>query len=129
MDYEPWFGEYAGGGAPVNGFENDGRTFMQFTGLLDKNGKEIYEGDILRSTETDEVYRIDEMLPAHRHDHSTNIGYYSDGKYETRDNPASRYTGDDWMSWPEMYEVIGNVYESPDLIPLPTPTPSPTGKV
>ena len=94
---------------------------MQFTGLLDKNGKEIYEGDIIKSKETDEVYRIDEMLPAHRQDHSTNIGYYIGGKYEIRKGVG--YTGDDWMSWTEMYEIIGNIYENPELIKSVWPPP------
>ena len=95
---------------------NETHVIMQSTGLTDKNGKEIYEGYILRSIETSEVYRIDDMLPAHRHDHCTNIGYFIDEKYHARDNVASRYTGDDWKSWPEMYEVIGNIYENSDLL-------------
>ncbi len=91
---------------------------MQFTGLLDKNGKEIYEGDILRSKENDEVWRVDEIVPLHRHSHVTNIGYFSGKKkYNLRENPAGRYDNmEDWMSWPEMYEIIGNIYETPELL-------------
>lgn len=90
-------------------------TIGQYTGLKDRNGKEIYEGDVLRYLE--EAYRVDEIVPVHRDSHVTNIGFWSGRKYFHR-TPASAYDNqDDWMSWPDMYEVIGNIYENPDLLP------------
>lgn len=74
---------------------------MQFTGLLDKSGKEIYEGDILEEygKGEGEPFVVKELLPLVRF-------------YENYPSP----TKDDWMSWPEQYEIIGNIYENKDLI-------------
>jgi hypothetical protein len=49
--------------------------------------------------------------------HSRGSDCGSAKKYYHRDNSASRYDKmDDWMSWAEMYEVIGNIDENPELL-------------
>lgn len=78
---------------------------MQFTGLKDKNGKEIYEGDILKYTEDDK-----ERLTVPFNLSCVVVEWYTDA--------AGFFPfGDDFSySQPEAYEVIGNVYETPDLL-------------
>lgn len=71
----------------------DNVKLMQFTGLTDKNGKEIYEGDIVRYR--DGIYKVD---------------WFENGFYLFRDVRAKF---DIW--WVDT-EVIGNIYENPDLL-------------
>ena len=66
---------------------------MQFTGLTDKNGKEIYDGDVVKYREG--VYKVD---------------WFENGFYLFRDVRAKF---DIW--WVET-EVIGNIYENPELL-------------
>ena len=84
---------------------------MQFTGLLDKNGKEIYDGDICAvnemglSEKTNYEVKWMKEYPA----------FDLDG-WEGDSNALSEITQTgDWE-----IEVIGNIYETPELL---TPKP------
>ena len=89
--------------------------FMQFTGLLDKSGVEIYEGDIVAFSEKKDGCRIiakgDTAIV--RHD-----SYYwgEDGRsFVAYHNDES--DGDDFLDWKKnYYEVIGNIHENPELL-------------
>ena len=72
---------------------------MQFTGLHDKNGKEIYEGDIVdvRTNAPVAVEWDDDMA-----------GWKPWSQYnETVPSPGER---------PQDIEVIGNIYQHPELM-------------
>jgi uncharacterized phage protein (TIGR01671 family) len=74
-------------------------VLMQYTGLCDKNGKEIYEGDIVRlyckGTEHLEGAHVVEWISESEGGFSIGWGLFNN-------------TFD--------YEVIGNIYENPDLL-------------
>ena len=78
----------------------DKETVGQFTGLHDKNGKEIYEGDI-----TDDGYN--------------NIGVVKYGNYNCSccEGVYGWYVdGGDIRSAECFLKVIGNIYENPELL-------------
>lgn len=83
--------------------EVDAETVGQFTGLLDKNGKEIYESDIIllgkNKTYTAQiVYRNDSLR------------IYSVGGYFIGDLDYIRQCGIDYC------EVIGNIHDNPEMV-------------
>lgn len=90
---------------------NDFSDWQQFTGLLDKNGKEIYEGDIIQITS--EKYRIEwNQL------HCAWCLFDTDGGMQKE--IIADWINDDG-STPKRWEnknleVIGNIYENPELI-------------
>ncbi len=85
---------------PFGWIENrDYVKLMQYTGLKDKNGKEIYEGDIVRTSK-----------------HMTPTEYYSPETVKWDDN-ALRWNGLYPLLIPwSQHEIIGNIYENPELI-------------
>lgn len=110
-DEEDWTSRYRD--VPV-----DKNTLRQFTGLKDKNDKEVYEGDIIRMHYFFDNYDP-ETLGAFE-DEAEIIGVVKcellDGFYVETVNCHSRcYL--QWVEEPtEELEVLGNIYDNPKLL-------------
>lgn len=71
-------------------------TVGQFTGLYDKNNKKIFEGDILINTLGD-LFIIEFPAP-------------NEDSEDYRNKPLYP------MPWKEYREIIGNIYDNPELL-------------
>lgn len=79
---------------------SDTYLIMQYTGLKDKNGVEIYEGDICN------------QLLLRKFGEEENPRYVGEVTFQ----PSSGYRVGSEGIWPNDIEVIGNIYENQDLL-------------
>jgi uncharacterized phage protein (TIGR01671 family) len=80
---------------------NDYDNWEEFTGLLDKNGKEIYEGDILKTIDNEEF------------ENEENVREVIWSQHDMRWNLDTLPLG--WGGFASL-EIIGNIYENPELL-------------
>lgn len=104
-------------GRPKFTFVVDPQTVCQFTGFLDKNGKEIYEGDVLRS----DKYPYSCLKDNERDNYYAVVYYCEEGACfgtVTAKNPSSDVRGisdgildDVEREKMKNFEVVGNIHE------------------
>lgn len=114
-------------GVDMSGKKRVARTdrleVMQFTGLKDKNGKEIYESDIIELIDdAGNTIRTQVKWGNHRRQMSNGLIVDIPGfAFIKADGAASfpivqNYKGVHDL---EIFEVIGNIYQNPELIQQP----------
>ena len=88
--------------------KDDKTILMQSTWLFDKNGKEIYEGDIVKFSDCDDdVY----VTPVVWDKNYACFGVSFSGKY-----PVSFDYLEEFYTELKDIEVVGNIYENPELL-------------
>lgn len=114
----------------VSNIDVDYKSIGQYTGLTDKNGKKIFEGDIIRYADNDEyemylesieypeeyegvdfsrMWTVDEVV------YGDKIGYPAfDLNAHDFDCNGLAELGENGGQW--FYEVIGNIYDNPELL-------------
>lgn len=90
--------------------EVEENTIGQFTGLHDKNGKEIYEGDILSTSNYGKDIEIGNQIKNVRGSQLYEVkmllcNFVLDSKYRSH-----------YLIYYKDYEVIGNIHDNPELL-------------
>ena len=105
--FTPDYIDFINGNIIIGEHDGDSRyediPLMQYTGLKDKNGKEIYEGDVLSNS----TGKIDKVI------------FYENGFFgKSKSNMGKNHY---WYNplcadYIKNKEVIGNIYENPELL-------------
>ncbi|SNA84005.1 YopX family protein [Flavobacterium psychrophilum] len=90
-------------------------VMVLFTGFYDKNGKEMYNGDILKS----EGFMIELSTGDTKSKYKDFYEVVDNGVFYTTRNIKNNYTSQIPSTqeiYSEFYEVIGNIFENPELL-------------
>lgn len=99
-------------------FDGCGKEYdvMQFTGIKDANGNEIYEGDVVKTfwQHDGHINRDYEVIGA--------VGYHEGMAQflitnDAKDQWCPFYSFEREEYFPDYTVVIGNIYENPDMLP------------
>jgi hypothetical protein len=96
-------------------YEVDDKTIGQFTGLYDKNGKEIYENDILK-VKTNEGIEYNPLLVVYSEVYGGFCLLSKNVLNITPDKPHRPINPNWWDGFKDEIEVIGNIHDTPELL-------------
>lgn len=86
-------------------YEIDPDTICQYTGLVDKNGKKIWENDIVRRTDLHVVSEPSVGFIEYDLENTSFLIHWTD---KVEYSPT--------YHWKDRLEVIGNIFDNPDLL-------------
>lgn len=81
-------------------------TVCQYTGLTDKNGRKIFEGDIVSAPFTGYAGKTEERK---------GVVEFVNGAFSVNWNDSEEY-GKNFVGYVNDIEIIGNVFDNPELI-------------
>ena len=103
-------------------------VLMQSTGLFDKNGKEIFEGDILKFNDEWEDYCQEGYVDGSSEGINyvligSEMTYFIFEKTKYPDSSLFYYVNEEHLTFQEVmednefeFEIVGNIYENPELL-------------
>ncbi|HFU4377190.1 TPA: YopX family protein [Streptococcus suis] len=106
----------------------DNAILMQSTGVLDKNGKEIFEGDVVKFNDTWNEYDYEGYVDgASEGENFTEIlkteDGFSFGRTKIPESSVFYFLDDEHMKFSEIVKsddfsmvIVGNIYENPELL-------------
>jgi len=89
----------------------EGTPLMQYTGLKDKNGKEIYEGDLVKWSDGEYKHPSNPRIAEVRFD--PELSFFA---FNVDSGHKFGYSNFMYSDTEKHLEIIGNIYENPELL-------------